>query len=72
MGIKGSVITLGLFSFIFSVANGEPPIGIPWETFQKYAEFTYSFMDIGLIKILGGIKYENKTNYFRRGKQLEC
>ena len=20
--------------FIFSVANGEPPIGIPWETFQ--------------------------------------
>ena len=21
-----------LFSFIFCVANGEPPIGIPWET----------------------------------------
>ena len=35
---------LGLFSFIFSVANGEPPIGIPWETFQKYAKNTYSFM----------------------------
>lgn len=20
---------------LYSVANGEPPIGIPWETFQK-------------------------------------
>nr|DAW17694.1 MAG TPA: Splicing factor 3B subunit 3 complex, splicing modulator, SPLICING [Caudoviricetes sp.] len=28
----------------FSVANGEPPIGIQWETFQKFAKNTYSFM----------------------------
>ena len=26
------------------MANGEPPIGIPWETFQKFAKVTYSFM----------------------------
>lgn len=25
-----------VFFFIFSVANGEPPIGIPWETFQTH------------------------------------
>lgn len=27
---------MGSFFLYFSVANGEPPIGIPWETFQKY------------------------------------
>ena len=27
-----------------SVANGEPPIGIPWETFQKYAKFSSPIM----------------------------
>ena len=42
MGIKGSVIMLGLL--YFSVANGEPPIGIPWETFQKKKKNTCSFM----------------------------
>ena len=41
---RGSAIMLGLFSFIFSVANGEPPIGIPWETFRKYAKITRCIM----------------------------
>ena len=27
--------TKALSLLYFSVANGEPPIGIPWETFQK-------------------------------------
>lgn len=27
---------MGSFFLYFSVANGEPPIGIPWETFRKY------------------------------------
>nr|DAO73291.1 MAG TPA: hypothetical protein [Caudoviricetes sp.] len=30
--IENSII----FFFYFSVANGEPPIGIPWETFQTH------------------------------------
>ena len=33
-----------LFFLYFGVANGEPPIGIPWETFQKFAKKAYSFM----------------------------
>ena len=34
-----------LFSFIFSsVANGEPPIGTPLETFQKFAKITRYIM----------------------------
>ena len=33
------MINFRLFSLLyFSVANGEPTIGIPWETFQKYRE----------------------------------
>ena len=44
MGAKDLAITLGLFSFISSVANGEPPIGIPWETFQKYAKIASPLM----------------------------
>lgn len=34
------------------VANGEPPIGIPWETFQKkktFAKFTPPLMKKGVI-----------------------
>ena len=27
------------------MANGEPPIGIPWETFQKYAKITSPLME---------------------------
>ena len=30
--------------YISSVANGEPPIGIPWETFQKYAKIASPLM----------------------------
>ena len=41
---RGSSIKMSLFSFVFSVANGEPSIGIPWETFQKFAIFTFFFM----------------------------
>ena len=33
-----------VLSFLFSVANGEPPIGIPWETFQKIAKNTSHLM----------------------------
>lgn len=37
---------MGSFFLYFSVANGEPPIGIPWETFQKYifAKITNALM----------------------------
>ena len=61
---RGSAIMLGLFSFIFSVANGEPPIGIPWETFQKFANVTYSFMK-GVIymfenKVINGYTYATR------------
>lgn len=31
------------FFLYFSVANGEPPIGIPWETFQKYIRIIIIF-----------------------------
>lgn len=30
-----SKIWVFIFFLYLSVANGEPPIGIPWETFQK-------------------------------------
>ena len=33
------------------VANGEPPIGIPWETFQKY------------IREIHKVYYERKGNH---------
>ena len=33
-----------VLSFLLSVANGEPPIGIPWETFQKFAKITMCIM----------------------------
>lgn len=35
----------------FSVANGEPPIGIPWETFQKYIREKYLFFNERMVII---------------------
>ena len=34
------------FFYIFSVANGEPPIGIPWETFQNIREVNMLLYEI--------------------------
>ena len=44
-------------SFIFCVANGEPPIGIPWETFQKYAKITSCIMREKTLE--RAVKFEN-------------
>ena len=38
------VLTMDSFFYIFSVANGEPPIGIPWETFQKYSRWLHTIL----------------------------
>ena len=44
------MINFRLFLFyIFSVANGEPPIGIPWETFQKFAKITCYIMKRNIV-----------------------
>ena len=42
------------FSLLYlSVANGEPPIGIPWETFRKYIREKYK----GYYERMGEIQY---------------
>ena len=61
-----------VFSLLyFSVANGEPPIGIPWETFQKYAKKSPSIMKggDGMKQVKMNLSEELKT-YFK--SQEDC
>ena len=63
---------LGLLFYISSVANGELPIGIPWETFQKYfAKKSPSIMKggDGMKQVKMNLSEELKT-YFK--SQEDC